>query len=200
MLDSDDLVLPPADASYVLRKGRDPLVWSLGLVMAPFLAVPAVACLYAVLTGGPGGLGWLLMTLYMSATFGGVLGFLLRDDNRDRRNVAGDVLVAIGRDGVYLGRRPAQCIDWPRIAEVVVFRLPAPTDRGPVPFLVVVQRGTRGNHRVGTAERPADPRQWGACTDLYDREPDLERLTAAVRGHAPHVRVRDHGLVSGVHI
>ncbi|WP_433474390.1 hypothetical protein ACQPZP_37405 [Spirillospora sp. CA-142024] len=119
------------------------------------------------LAGGPGALGWLLATSFMSAICGGVLGFLVHDDNQDCRNVAGDVLVAIGRDGVFLGRRPAQYIAWSWIAEVVVFHLPVPTDRGPAPFLVVVQRGTRGNH-VRAGRCPADPRRWGPCTDLHD--------------------------------
>jgi hypothetical protein len=195
---SHDLVLPPVDAVYVLRKGRDPLVWVIALVCAPFVIGPAAALLYAVLAGGPGVLGWSLATLFMAAVCGGVLGYLVHDDRRDRRNVAGDVLVAIGRDGVYLGRRPAQHIAWPQIAEVVVFHLPVLTDRGPAPFLVVVERGTRGS-RVRAGRRPADPRQWGPSTDLYDREPDLEQLTAAVRRYGRHVRVWDRGLVPGVH-
>jgi len=132
---------------------------------------------------------FLVFGLLMAA--GGIFGL------RDRIAIAGQVLMAVGDAGIYLAE-PPQCIPWPEIAGLVVFRTwQDGDDAGSGKWLsqmAVVPSGE--DFQPGAvARRLSSPDLCGVTVDLHDEKVRLGELSDAVHTYAPGLPVWDAGKI-----
>jgi hypothetical protein len=115
---------------------------------------------------------------------------------KERAAVAGQVLLAVDEDGVYLAGPPRR-IPWREVAGLVAFRAEGEDDSGDPawrPRLVVVLPG-EACLPGAVALRVSSPDQWGAVVDLHNEKLRLRKLATAVHAYAPGVPVWDAGKI-----
>jgi hypothetical protein len=115
---------------------------------------------------------------------------------KERAAVAGQVLLAVDEDGVYLAGPPRR-IPWREVAGLVAFRVVAEDDAGDLvwrPRLAVVRPG-EDCLPGAVALRVSSPDRWGAVVDLHNEKLRLGRLAAAVHACAPGLPVWDAGKI-----
>jgi hypothetical protein len=108
---------------------------------------------------------------------------------RDRAAIVGQVLMAVGDAGIYLTER-SQCIPWPEVAGLVVFRTwqdGDDSDSGTwLSRMAVVSSGEDFQPRAGA---------WGVTVDLHGEKVRLGELSDAVHTYAPGLPVWDAGKI-----
>jgi hypothetical protein len=115
---------------------------------------------------------------------------------KERAAVAGQVLLAVDEDGVYLADPPRR-IPWSEVAGLVAFRVEGKDDAGDPawrPRLAVVRPG-EDCLPGAVALRVSSPDRWGAVVDLHNEKLRLRKLAAAVRAYAPGLPVWDAGKI-----
>jgi hypothetical protein len=115
---------------------------------------------------------------------------------KERAAVAGRVLLAMDKDGVYLAGPPRR-IPWREVAGLVAFRMVGEDDAGDSvrrPRLVVVRPGADCLPGA-VALRVSSPDQWGAVVDLHNEKLRLRKLAAAVHAYAPGLPVWNAGKI-----
>ena len=105
--------------------------------------------------------------------------------------------MAVGDAGIYL-TEPPQCIPWPEVAELVVFRTWQDGDdadsRKWLSQMAVVPSGEDFQHGAG-ARRLSILDQCGVTVDLHDEKVRLGELSDAVHTYAPGLPVSDAGKI-----
>ena len=105
----------PGTIQYVLRRGDRLGFWT-GIFLFALSAVLLTVATLSVATGYTSVAGvWDFLVFGLLMAAGGI--FVLRD----RAAIVGQVLLAVGDAGIYLAE-PPQCIPWPEIAGLAVFR------------------------------------------------------------------------------
>jgi hypothetical protein len=115
---------------------------------------------------------------------------------KERAAVAGQVLLAVDEDGVFLASPPRR-IPWSEVTGLVSFRAEGEDDAGDPawrPRLAVVRPG-EDCQPGAVALRASGPDQWGAVVDLHNEKLRLRKLAAAVHAYAPGVPVWDAGKI-----
>ena len=115
---------------------------------------------------------------------------------KERAAVAGQVLLAVDEEGVYLAGPPRR-IPWREVAGLVAFRAEGEDDAGDPawrPRLAVVRPG-EDCLPGAVAPRVSGPDQWSAVVDLHNEKLRLGKLAAAVHAYAPGVPVWDAGKI-----
>ena len=163
---------------YVLRRRDRFGFWtaiSLFVVSAALLTVATVSVATGY-TSVAGVWDFLLFGLLMAA--GGIFGL------RDRTAIAGQVLMAVGDEGISLAES-TQCIPWPEIAGLVVFR--------------TWQDGDDSDSGRWLSQMAVVPRgedfQPSVTVDLHDEKVRLGELSDAVHTYAPGLPVWDAGKI-----
>ena len=185
----------PGTIQYVLRR-RD----RFGFWTAIFLFACAVATL-TVATGRvatgytpvAGVWDFLVFGLLMAA--GGIVVL------RDRAAVVGQVLMAVGDAGIYLAE-PPQCIPWPEVAGLVVFRTwqDGGDESGKwLAQMAVVPSGEDFQPGAG-ARCLTSPDQCGVTVDLHDEKVRLGELSDAVHTYAPGLPIWDAGKIKSKNV
>lgn len=185
----------PGAIQYVLRRRDRSGFWTAIFLFACSAALLTVATV-SVATGYTpvwGVWDFLLFGLGMGA--GGTVVL------RDRAAVVGQVLMAVGDAGIYLAE-PPQCIPWPEVAGLVVFRTWQDGDDESGKWLArmaVVPSG--GDFQPGAGARClSSPDQCGVTVDLHDEKVRLGELSDAVHTYAPGLPVWDAGKIKSKNV
>ena len=121
---------------------------------------------------------------------------------RDRAAVVGQVLMAVGDAGIYLSE-PPQCIPWPEVAGLVVFRTWQAGDDADsgkwLSQMAVVPSGEDFQPGV-VARRLFSPDLCDVTVDLHDEKVRLGELSDAVRTYAPGLPVWDAGKIKSKNV
>jgi hypothetical protein len=181
----------PGTIHYVLRQRDRFGFWTaifLFALSAGLLTV-ATASVVTGYTSVAGVWDFLAFGLLMAAG-----GFLML---RDRAATVGQVIMAVGDAGIYLTELP-QCIPWPEVAGVVVFRTwqdGEDSESGKwLSHLAVVPTGEDFQPSAG-ARALSSPDQRGVTIDLHDEKVRLGELSDAVHTYAPGLPVWDAGKI-----
>ena len=121
---------------------------------------------------------------------------------RDHTAIAGQVLMAVGDAGICLAE-PPQCIPWPEVAGLVVFRTWQDGDDGDsgkwLSQMAVVPGG--GDFQPGAVARHlSSPDLCGVTVDLHDEKVRLGELSDAVHTYAPGLPVWDAGKIKSKNV
>ena len=115
---------------------------------------------------------------------------------KERAAVAGQVLLVVDQEGIYLADPPRR-IPWGEVAGVVAFRAEGKDDAGDPawrPHVAVVRPGE--DCLPGAAALSvSSPARWGAVVDLHNEKLRLGKLASAVHAYAPGVPVWDAGKI-----
>jgi hypothetical protein len=137
---------------------------------------------------------FLVFGLLMAA--GGIFGL------RDRAAIVGQVLMAVGDAGIYL-TEPPQCIPWPEVAGLVVFRTWQDGDDADsgtwLSQMAVVPSGEDCQPGAG-ARNLYSPDQCGVTVDLRYEKVRLGELSDAVHTYAPGLPVWDAGKIKSKNV
>ena len=170
----------PGTIHYVLRR-RDRFGFWTVIFLFALSAVLLTVATVSVATGYTPVAGvWDFLLFGLVAVAGSI--FMLRD----RAAVVGQVLMAVGDAGIYLPER-SQCIPWPEVAGLVVFRTwqdGGDSESGTWLSRMAVVPG-------GEDFRPGA----GVTVDLHDERVRLGELSDAVHIYAPGLPVWDAGKV-----
>ena len=154
----------PGPTRYVLRRRERSSLWAIFFMVAfpvPFLTMAVY--------------GWVIRyssvveVIYFGLFFLGMI-WCGRDTWKDRAAVAGQVLLAVGDAGVYLGD-PPRLIPWAEVAGLVMFRtLPEDHDGDSAEWLsrLAVVRPGEECLPGAVARQLSSPDQWGAVVELHD--------------------------------
>jgi hypothetical protein len=115
---------------------------------------------------------------------------------KERAAVAGQVLLAVDEEGIYLAGPPRR-IPWREVAGLVAFRAEGEDDAGDPawrPRLAVVRPG-EDCLPGAVALRASGPDQWGAVVDLHNEKLRQGKLATAVHAYAPGLPVWDAGKI-----
>jgi hypothetical protein len=181
----------PGTVQYVLRRGDRSGFWTAIFLFAFSAALLTVATV-SVATGYTSVAGvWDFLVFGLLMAAGGII------ELRDRAVIVGQVLMAVGDAGIYL-TEPPQCIPWPEVAGLVVFRTwqdGDDSDSGKwLSRMAVVPGGEDFQHGAG-ARRLSSPDQCGVTVDLHDEKVRLGELADAVHTYAPGLPVWDAGKI-----
>jgi hypothetical protein len=139
---------------------------------------------------------WDFLVFGLLITAGGI--FVLCD----HAATVGQILMAVGDAGIYL-TEPPQCIPWPEVAGLVVFRTWQDGDDGDsgkwFSRMAVVPSGEDFQSGAG-ARRLSSPDQCGVTVDLHDEKVRLGELSDAVRTYAPGLPVWDAGKIKSKNV
>ena len=115
---------------------------------------------------------------------------------KERAAVAGQVLLAVDKEGIYLSGPPRR-IPWGEVAGLVAFRVEGKDDAGDPAWLsrLVVVRPGEDCLPGAAALSVSSPARWGAVVDLHNEKLRLGKLAAAVHVGAPGVPVWDAGKI-----
>ena len=134
---------------------------------------------------------WDFLVFGLLTAAGGIFGL------RDRAAIVGQVLLVVGDAGIYLAE-PSQCIPWPEVAGVIVFRTWQDGDDADsgklLSRMAVVPSGEDFLLGAG-AQRLASPDKCGVTVDLHDEKVRLGELSDAVHTYAPGLPVWDAGKI-----
>jgi len=181
----------PGPTRYVLRRRERSSLWAIFFMVAfpvPFLTMAVY--------------GWVIRyssvveVIYFGLFFLGMI-WCGRDTWKDRAAVAGQVLLAVGDAGVYLGD-PPRLIPWAEVAGLVMFRtLPEDHDGDSAEWLsrLAVVRPGEECLPGAVARQLSSPDQWGAVVELHDEKLRLRALAEAVHAYAPGLPVWDAGRI-----
>jgi hypothetical protein len=181
----------PETSRYVLRRRDRSEFWTVIFLFAVSAVLLAVATV-SIATGYTGVAGvWDFLVFGLVMAAGGILML------RDRTAIVGQVLLAVGDAGIYLAE-PPQCIPWPEVAGLVVFRTwqdGGDGDSGKwLSRLAVLPSGA--DFQFGAvAWRLSGPDRCGVTVDLHDEKVRLGELSDAVHTYAPGLPVWDAGKI-----
>ena len=182
----------PGTIQYVLRRRDRSGFWIATFLFALSAALLTVAAV-SVATGYTTVAGvWDFLVFGLLMAAGGIFGL------RDRTAIAGQVLMAVGDAGICLAE-PPQCIPWPEVAGLVVFRTWQDGDDAGsgkwLSQLAVVPGGE--DFQPGTvARRLSRPDLCAVTVDLHDEKVRLGELSDAVHTYAPGLPVWDAGKIN----
>jgi len=173
----------PATIRYVLRRRDRSGFWTAIFLFALSAALLTVATV-SVATGYTSVAGvWDFLLFGLLTAAGGIFGL------RDRTAIAGQVLMAVGDAGIFLAE-PPQCIPWPEVAGLVVFR--------------TWQDGDDADSGRWLSQMAVVPRgedfQPSVTVDLHDEKVRLGELSDAVHTYAPGLPVWDAGKIKSKNV
>lgn len=181
----------PGTIKYVLRRRDRFGFWTAVFLFALSAGLLAVAAV-SVATGYASVAGvWDFLVFGLLMAAGGIFGL------RDRAAIVGQALVAVGDAGIYL-TESAQCIPWPEVAGLVVFRSwqdGDDADSGKWLSQMAVVPGGEDFQPGAGARRLPSPVQCGVTVDLHDEKVRLGELSDAVHAYAPGPPVWDAGQI-----
>jgi hypothetical protein len=186
----------PGTVQYVLCRRDRSGFWTAIFLFAFSAALLTVATV-SVATGYTSVAGvWDFLVFGLLMAAGGIFGL------RDRAAMAGQVLMAVGDAGIYL-TEPPQCIPWPEVAGLVVFRTWQDGDDADsgkwLSQMAVVPSGEDFQHGAG-ARLLSSPDQCGVTVDLHDEKVRLGELSDAVHTYAPGLPVWDAGKIKSKNV
>ena len=181
----------PGIIQYVLRRRDRFGFWAATFLFALSAALLTVATVCVVTGYTPVWGVWDFLVFGLLLGAGGIFGL------RDRAEIVGQVLMAVGDAGIYL-TEPPQCIPWPEVAGLVVFctwQDGDDADSGAwLSQMTVVPSG--GDFQPGAgAWRLSSPDQRGVTVNLHDEKVRLRELSDAVHTYAPGLPVWDAGTI-----
>ena len=181
----------PGTFKYALRRRDRFGLWTAIFLFALSAGLLTVATV-SVATGYTSVAGvWDFLVFGLLMAAGGI--FVLRD----RAAIVGQVLIAVGDAGIYL-TEPPQCIPWPEVAGLVVFRSWQDGDDADsgkwLSRLAVVPGGEDIQPGAGARRLPS-PDQRGVTVDLHDEKVRLGELSDAMHAYAPGLPVWDAGKI-----
>jgi len=186
----------PATIRYVLRRRDRSGFWT-AIFLFALSAVLLTVATVSVATGYTSVAGvWDFLVFGLLMAAGGIFGL------RDRTAIAGQVLMAVGDAGISLAE-PPQCIPWPEVAGLVVFRTWQDGDDADsgkwLSQLAVLPVG--GDFQPGAVAghlSSLDRRR--VTVDLHDEKVRLRELSDAVHTYAPGLPVRDAGKIKSKNV
>jgi hypothetical protein len=186
----------PGTIRYVLRRRDRSGFWT-AIFLFTFSAALLTVATVCVATGYTPVWGvWDFLVFGLLAAACGVF------ELRDRAAIVGQILMAVGDAGIYL-TEPPQCIPWPEVAGLVVFRIWQDGDDADsgewLSQLAVVPRGE--DFQPGAGAWPlSSPDQCGVTVDLHDEKVRLGELSDAVHTYAPGLPVWDAGKIKSENV
>ena len=168
----------PATIRYVLRRRDRSGFWT-AIFLFALSAVLLTVATVSVATGYTSVAGvWDFLLFGLLVAAGGIFGL------RDRTAIAGQVLMTVGDAGIFLAE-PPQCIPWPEVAGLVVFRTWQDGDDA-----------DSGRWLTQMAVVPSgEDFQPSVTVDLHDEKVRLGELSDAVHTYAPGLPVWDAGKI-----
>lgn len=186
----------PGTIQYVLRRRDRFGFWAAIFLFALSAALLTVATV-SVATGYTSVAGvWDFLVFGLLIAAGGIFGL------RDRAAIVGQVLMVVGDAGIYL-TEPPQCIPWPEVAGLVVFRTWQDGDDGDsgkwLSRMAVVPSVEDFQFSADAGRLPS-PDQCGVTVDLHDEKVRLGELSDAVHTYAPGLPVWDAGKIKSKNV
>jgi hypothetical protein len=186
----------PGTIQYVLRRRDRSGFWTAIFLFALSAALLTVATV-SVATGYTSVAGvWDFLVFGLLMAAGGIVVL------RDRAAIVDQVLMAVDDAGIYLAE-PPQCIPWPEVAGLVVFRTwqdGDDADSGKWLSQMAVVPSGEDFQPGAVARRLSSPDLCGVTVDLHDEKVRLGELSDAVHTYAPGLPVWDAGKIKSKNV